>query len=109
MWVAAADRIATRSAHGASCFIYNNETDAVSNFYSPTPYIVGNGRTRMTYRQSALGAPLVSALTTAKAAVLKFWRAWRPSHHSTYRPEAYYMRGPGPKWREKHARPVARP
>ena len=21
-----------------------------------------------------------------------------------YRPEAYYMRGPGPRWREKHAR-----
>jgi hypothetical protein len=21
-----------------------------------------------------------------------------------YRPEAYYMRGPGPKWREKRAR-----
>jgi hypothetical protein len=21
-----------------------------------------------------------------------------------YRPDAYYMRGPGPKWREKHAR-----
>jgi hypothetical protein len=21
----------------------------------------------------------------------------------TYRPEAHYMRGPGPKWREKHA------
>ena len=21
-----------------------------------------------------------------------------------YRPEAHYMRGPGPKWREKHAR-----
>jgi hypothetical protein len=20
-----------------------------------------------------------------------------------YRPEAYYMRGPGPRWREKHA------
>jgi hypothetical protein len=26
-------------------------------------------------------------------------RAW--SDH--YRPELYYMRGPGPKWREKHA------
>ncbi len=24
---------------------------------------------------------------------------------SQYRPEKYYMRGPGPKWREKHARP----
>jgi hypothetical protein len=22
----------------------------------------------------------------------------------TYRPEAHYMRGPGPKWREKHMR-----
>jgi hypothetical protein len=21
----------------------------------------------------------------------------------TYQPEKYYMRGPGPKWREKHA------
>ncbi len=25
-----------------------------------------------------------------------------------YRPEKYYMRGPGPKWREKHARKPAR-
>ena len=22
---------------------------------------------------------------------------------NAYRPEAHYMRGPGPKWREKHA------
>ena len=25
----------------------------------------------------------------------------------SYRPELHYMRGPGPKWREKHARPPA--
>ena len=24
-----------------------------------------------------------------------------------YRPEAHYMRGPGPKWRAKHAPPAA--
>jgi hypothetical protein len=24
----------------------------------------------------------------------------------SYRPELHYMRGPGPKWREKHARAV---
>ena len=24
---------------------------------------------------------------------------------ASYRPELHYMRGPGPKWREKHARP----
>jgi hypothetical protein len=23
----------------------------------------------------------------------------------SYRPELHYMRGPGPKWREKHSRP----
>jgi hypothetical protein len=28
---------------------------------------------------------------------------WRGSV-SQYRPEAHYMRGPGPKWREKNAR-----
>lgn len=109
IWVAAANRIAARSAHETSCFIYNNEPCAVSNFYSPIAYIVGSGRTQMTYRKFALNAPLVSALTTAKAAVVKFWRVWRQSHRSTYRPEAYYMRGPGPKWREKHAGRVARP
>jgi hypothetical protein len=26
----------------------------------------------------------------------------------SYRPERHYMRGPGPKWREKHGRPLAR-
>jgi len=24
--------------------------------------------------------------------------------HESYRPERHYMRGPGPKWREKHNR-----
>ena len=24
--------------------------------------------------------------------------------HVSYRPERHYMRGPGPKWREKHGR-----
>jgi len=24
----------------------------------------------------------------------------------SYRPELHYMRGPGPKWREKHTRPL---
>jgi hypothetical protein len=27
---------------------------------------------------------------------------------NTYRPEAHYMRGPGPKWRAKHAPASAR-
>jgi hypothetical protein len=30
-------------------------------------------------------------------------RRWRKMV-DPYRPELYYMRGPGPKWREKHLR-----
>ena len=34
-------------------------------------------------------------------AVREVWRAsGEPS--SAYRPDLHYMRGPGPKWREKH-------
>jgi hypothetical protein len=32
------------------------------------------------------------------------WRWLRASVCDPYRPELHYMRGPGPKWREKHAR-----
>jgi hypothetical protein len=31
------------------------------------------------------------------------WRCLRVSLFDPYRPELHYMRGPGPKWRQKHA------
>ena len=34
------------------------------------------------------------------------WRWLRSCLFDPYRPERHYMRGPGPKWREKHARDV---
>jgi hypothetical protein len=36
--------------------------------------------------------------------VASFWRKLL----DPYRPELYYMRGPGPKWREKHLHNTAR-
>ena len=33
-------------------------------------------------------------------------RRWRRMF-DPYRPELYYMRGPGPKWSEKHVRDIA--
>jgi hypothetical protein len=36
-------------------------------------------------------------------AAARRWRWLRPSLFDPYRPELHYMRGPGPKWREKHA------
>ncbi len=31
------------------------------------------------------------------------WRTLWADRRVSYRPEKHYMRGPGPKWREKHA------
>ena len=51
-----------------------------------------------------------TAASGLAAAVLKTWTAvtdawWAMLGRSArpYRPELHYMRGPGPKWREKHA------
>jgi hypothetical protein len=37
-----------------------------------------------------------TAITTA-------WQAMMAEQPRAYQPELHYMRGPGPKWREKHA------
>jgi len=31
------------------------------------------------------------------------WRALMRDGSASYRPERHYMRGPGPKWRQKHS------
>jgi hypothetical protein len=35
-------------------------------------------------------------------AIAESWQQLRKGFLDTYRPELHYMRGPGPKWREKH-------
>ena len=37
-------------------------------------------------------------------AVADLWRSMTNELFGNYRPERHYMRGPGPKWRAKHAR-----
>jgi hypothetical protein len=37
------------------------------------------------------------------AAVAEMWQTFSKWAFDPYRPELHYMRGPGPKWREKHA------
>jgi hypothetical protein len=36
-------------------------------------------------------------------AAVEIWRGVKKAIFDPYRPELHYMRGPGPKWREKHA------
>jgi hypothetical protein len=40
--------------------------------------------------------------TYGLTAVQRYWRRLAGSLSDPYRPELHYMRGPGPKWREKH-------
>ena len=39
-----------------------------------------------------------------RAQLTDLWRAVFKDMFSSYRPEKHYMRGPGPKWLERHAR-----
>jgi hypothetical protein len=56
-----------------------------------------------------VGTVLVAHPTPANR-IEAVWRRWRrltAALLDPYRPELHYMRGPGPKWRAKHARDAA--
>ncbi len=53
-------------------------------------------------------ASLAAAMAPWGAAggtVARWWRGFVKDLFRPYRPERHYMRGPGPKWHEKHGRP----
>lgn len=50
-----------------------------------------------------LSFALIGRVGTIRAAVAKLRRAVIHAVTGSYRPEVHYMRGPGPKWRQKHA------
>jgi hypothetical protein len=47
-------------------------------------------------------ARVVSRLRSAVGSLLTFLSSTWDGPVGRYRPEDHYMRGPGPKWREKH-------
>jgi hypothetical protein len=56
----------------------------------------------MSMRSFTRNSQLNSMLTKVGTSMLKiFGASWR-GHGTNYRPEDHYMRGPGPKWRQKH-------
>jgi hypothetical protein len=59
---------------------------------------------RQPYEQPAVTLLVVSATAKTWSAVTNAWRALLAERARAYRPEAHYMRGPGPKWRAKHVR-----
>jgi hypothetical protein len=57
----------------------------------------------MTRHLTKVAGVLGSASTWALATVKKALPRTTAGQGRNYRPEAHYMRGPGPKWRAKHA------
>jgi hypothetical protein len=61
------------------------------------------------YQQLAnMACVLLFTTRKARAAMANAWWTAMGDHTDRYRPEAHYMRGPGPKWRAKHAQVFAR-
>jgi len=57
----------------------------------------------MDHLLSALPSILGSATVRACRSLVNSLHVLIAIDVRTYKPEKYYMRGPGPKWREKHA------
>jgi hypothetical protein len=59
-----------------------------------------------TFSESYVSRVLFASLATGRGLDLaaRRWRWLRSSLCDPYRPELHYMRGPGPKWRERHGR-----
>ena len=53
---------------------------------------------------AVLTSVLCATAVGAGTLLLKSFRALFAIDQRPYRPEKYYMRGPGPQWRAKHAR-----
>jgi hypothetical protein len=60
-------------------------------------------RARIRSSARKVACVLVFVVVRARAAVAKAWQTAMADQGDKYRPEAHYMRGPGPKWRAKHA------
>src|SRR5262245_18117291 len=61
------------------------------------------GRFAMRQHLSHVAHAAAFALAKASAAVASALRTTMAVPSDRYRPEAHYMRGPGPQWRAKHA------
>lgn len=47
-------------------------------------------------------AKAATRMPSLRAAAADLWHALTSGLFNTYHPERHYMRGPGPKWREKY-------
>jgi hypothetical protein len=54
-------------------------------------------------QDSKIGRKTVGAASRLGGSMARLWQGLMKDLFDPYRPERHYMRGPGPKWHEKHA------
>src|SRR5262245_47934029 len=84
------------------CRLYKEAGVSISNSNGTCPYLPGEGAGPMVFAASLILYCMIASL--GAVVCLMSWREGAVAKAKTYRPERYFMRGPGPKWREKHAR-----
>lgn len=52
--------------------------------------------------QTLVTAAGLMGISRMLGAPLQYWRSLKKAIFDAYRPERHYMRGPGPKWCQKH-------
>ena len=62
-----------------------------------------DGRIQMSQLLSNAASSLAPAALKVWTAITTAWQKMLADQVKSYQPELNYMRGPGPKWREKHA------
>jgi hypothetical protein len=66
------------------------------------PLIVRSMSMRRAFTPGSRVAVLAAVPAVGESRLAGFWRKLVKDLFDPYRPELHYMRGPGPKWREKH-------
>ena len=57
----------------------------------------------MVTHPAAVSGILFKLGETVRSSMVRFWTGLVSDRPDRYQPERHYMRGPGPKWREKHS------
>jgi hypothetical protein len=65
-------------------------------------YFGSMGRFPMDRQLLNIARALAFAIVSARTAIASAWWSAMGDRADRYRPEAHYMRGPGPKWHAKH-------
>src|SRR4030081_253786 len=85
-------------------FAYITTRSAPPRILIPSPiHWRSMGRFQMHQQLVNLAYVLAFVVVKARTAVASAWWTAIGDQADRYRPEAHYMRGPGPKWRAKHA------